>query len=150
MLKDQRCRNAFNSPLLSKSQTCKHQWSNQLFLKNLNKHHDPSISLCCLQINISYCSITDMGLLALANISCLQSMTILHVKGLSPSGLTATLMACGGLTKVKLHVATKSLLPLQIIEHIKSRGCVFQWIHKPISTGLLPTFWPCCCLNDNC
>ncbi|KMZ73741.1 F-box/LRR-repeat protein [Zostera marina] len=101
-------------------------------------------------INISYCSITDMGLLALANISCLQSMTILHVKGLSPSGLTATLMACGGLTKVKLHVATKSLLPLQIIEHIKSRGCVFQWIHKPISTGLLPTFWPCCCLNDNC
>lgn len=134
------------------SQNLRHVCSiypNQLVLKNLNKHCDPSIYLC-LQINLSYCSITDMGLLALASISCLQSMTILHVKGLSPSGLAATLMACGGLTKVKLHVSMKSLLPLNIIEHIKSRGCVFQWIHKPISTGLLQSSLPCCCLNNNC
>ncbi|KAL9270915.1 F-box/LRR-repeat protein 3-like protein [Drosera capensis] len=82
------------------------------------------------QINLSYCSVTDVGLLSLASISCLQSMTILHLKGLTPSGLAAALLACGGLTKVKLHASFKSALPQQFLEHLEARGYVFQWRYK--------------------
>ncbi|RWR78963.1 F-box/LRR-repeat protein 3-like protein isoform X1 [Cinnamomum micranthum f. kanehirae] len=83
------------------------------------------------QINLSYCSITDVGLLALASISCLQNMTILHLRGLSANGLAAALLACGSLTKVKLHVSFKSLLSQPLIHHMEARGCMFQWRDKP-------------------
>uniref|UniRef100_A0A1D1Y7S0 F-box/LRR-repeat protein 3 n=1 Tax=Anthurium amnicola TaxID=1678845 RepID=A0A1D1Y7S0_9ARAE len=82
------------------------------------------------QINLSYCSVTDLGLLALASISCLQNMTILHVRGLTANGLAATLLACVGLTKVKLHSSFRSLLSQNMIEHIEARGCLFQWRDK--------------------
>ncbi|XP_043726348.1 F-box/LRR-repeat protein 3 [Telopea speciosissima] len=82
-------------------------------------------------INLSYCSVTDVGLLALASISCLQSTTILHLKGLTANGLAAALLACGGLTKVKLHSSFRPLLPQPLVEHIEARGCVFQWRDKP-------------------
>ena len=58
-----------------------------------------------LQINLSYCSVTNVGLLALASIKQLQCMTILHLSGLTPNGLVAALLACRGLTKVKLHTS---------------------------------------------
>lgn len=83
-----------------------------------------------LQINLSYSSVTDVGLLSLASISCLQSMTILHLKGLTSSGLVAALLACGGLTKVKLQTSFKLLLPQPLFEHLEARGCVFQWRDK--------------------
>ncbi|KDO36185.1 hypothetical protein CISIN_1g034993mg [Citrus sinensis] len=57
-------------------------------------------------------------------------MTILHVKGLSPNGLAAALLACGGITKVKLQAAFKQLLPQPLIDHLQARGCVFQWRNK--------------------
>ncbi|KAI7979487.1 F-box/LRR-repeat protein 3 [Camellia lanceoleosa] len=82
------------------------------------------------QINLSYSSVTDVGLLSLASISCLQSMTILHLKGLTPKGLAAALLACGGLTKVKLQASFKSLLPPPLFEHLEARGCSFQWRDK--------------------
>ena len=83
-----------------------------------------------LQINLSYCSVTDVGLLSLANINRLQNMTILHLTGLSPNGLAAALLACGGLTKVKLHTSLKPLLPKYIFEYMEGRGCVFHWRDK--------------------
>ncbi|XP_021861299.1 F-box/LRR-repeat protein 3 [Spinacia oleracea] len=82
------------------------------------------------EINMSCTSITDVGLLSLSSISCLQSMTILHLKGLSPRGLASALLACGGLTKVKLHSSFKTLLPQPLFEHLEARGCVFQWREK--------------------
>ncbi|CAO2839239.1 unnamed protein product [Amaranthus hypochondriacus] len=82
------------------------------------------------EINLSCTSITDVGLLSLASISCLQSMNILHLKGLNPRGLAAALLACGGLTKVKLHSSFKSLLPQPLFKHLDARGCVFQWRKK--------------------
>ncbi|KAJ6803530.1 putative F-box/LRR-repeat protein 3 [Iris pallida] len=83
------------------------------------------------EINLSYCSISDVGLLSLASISCLQNMTILHVRGLTPNGLVAALLACGGLTKVKLHSSFKSLIPKPFFEHLQARGCTFHWRDKP-------------------
>lgn len=87
-------------------------------------------SLFLFQIILSYSSVTDVGLLSLANISCLQNLTVLHLKGLTRSGLVAALLACRGLTKVKLHVAFKSLLPQALFEHLEARGCVFEWRDK--------------------
>jgi F-box/leucine-rich repeat protein 2/20 len=83
------------------------------------------------QINLSYCSVTDIGLLSLSSISGLQNMTIVHLAGITPNGLTATLMVCGCLTKVKLHEAFKSMMPPHMIKNVEARGCVFQWIDKP-------------------
>ncbi|PQQ12320.1 F-box/LRR-repeat protein 3 [Prunus yedoensis var. nudiflora] len=93
------------------------------------------------QINLSYSSVSDVGLLSLASISCLQSLTILHLKGLSPSGLAAALLACRGLTKVKLQATFKTLLPQALFEHLEARGCVFQWRDKFFRAELDPQCW---------
>lgn len=98
------------------------------------------ISGCCqffsLQITLSYSSVTDVGLLSLASISCLQSLTVLHLNGLTSSGLAAALLACGGLTKVKLHLSFKSLLPQPLLEHLEARGCAFEWRDKEFQVYL--------------
>lgn len=88
------------------------------------------ISFIHFQINLSYSSVTDVGVLSLANVTCLQSLTMLHVRGLTPGGLAAALLACGGLTKVKLQASFKALLPRLLFEHLESRGCVFLWRDK--------------------
>ncbi|KAL6987915.1 hypothetical protein U1Q18_013661 [Sarracenia purpurea var. burkii] len=93
------------------------------------------------QINLSYTSVTDVGLMSLASISCLQNMSILHLKGLSPGGLAAALLACGGLTKLKLQASFKSLLPPPLFEHLEARGCVFQWREKTCQAELDPKCW---------
>lgn len=93
------------------------------------------------QINLSYSSVTDVGVLSLASISCLQSMTILHTKGLTPSGLAAALLACGGLTKVKLHSCFKSKLPQPLFKHLEARGCAFQWRDKIFQAELDAKCW---------
>ncbi|KAK7390271.1 hypothetical protein VNO78_25570 [Psophocarpus tetragonolobus] len=93
------------------------------------------------QINLSYSSVTDVGLLSLASISCLQSFTVLHLQGLVPGGLAAALLACGGLTKVKLHLSLRSLLPELLIRHVEARGCVFEWRDKEFQAELDPKCW---------
>ncbi|CAJ2656117.1 unnamed protein product [Trifolium pratense] len=93
------------------------------------------------QINLSYSSVTDVGLLSLAGICCLQNFTLLHLQGLSPQGLAAALLACGGLTKAKLHVKLRSLLPELLIRHIEARGCVFEWRDKVFQAELDPKCW---------
>ncbi|KAB2098523.1 hypothetical protein ES319_A01G244900v1 [Gossypium barbadense] len=93
------------------------------------------------QINLSHSSVTDIGLLSLAGISCLQNITILHLKSLTPTGLAAVLLACGGLTKVKLQAEFKWLLPHRLIEHLEARGCTFQWRDKVLQVELDPKCW---------
>lgn len=83
-----------------------------------------------MQINFSYTSVTDVGLVSLASISCLQSMTVLHVRGLTPRGLVAALLACGGLTKVKLQASFRTSLPELLVKHLEARGCTFLWRDK--------------------
>lgn len=57
-------------------------------------------------------------------------MTILHLSGLTPNGLAAALLACRGLTKVKLHTSFKPLLPQSLFEYMEARGCVLHWRDK--------------------
>ncbi|KAE9610829.1 putative F-box domain, leucine-rich repeat domain, L domain-containing protein [Lupinus albus] len=93
------------------------------------------------QINMSYSSVTDVGLLTLAGISCLQSFTMLHLQGLVPGGLASALLACRGLTKVKLHLSLRSQLPEPLIRHVEARGCVFEWRDKVFQAELDPKCW---------
>ncbi|KAL6508075.1 hypothetical protein OROGR_024270 [Orobanche gracilis] len=93
------------------------------------------------QINVSYTSVTDVGLACLGRISCLQSITILHLEGLTPIGLVAALLACGGLTKVKLHASFKTLLPARVFQYLEARGCTFQWRTKTFQAELDPKCW---------
>ncbi|WJZ89184.1 hypothetical protein VitviT2T_008418 [Vitis vinifera] len=111
----------------------------QLMMLDIKKcHHINDVGMVPLaqfsqnlkQINFSYCSVTDVGLLALASISSLQNITILHLTGLTSNGLAAALLACKGLMKVKLHRFFKRLLPHSLLDHMQSRGCVFQWRDK--------------------
>ncbi|RVW56914.1 F-box/LRR-repeat protein 3 [Vitis vinifera] len=60
------------------------------------------LSAIALGCNSSFPT-SDVGLLALASISSLQNITILHLTGLTSNGLAAALLACKGLMKVKLH-----------------------------------------------
>lgn len=93
------------------------------------------------QINLSYCAITDAGLLALASTNRLQNMTILHLAGLTPNGLAAALLSCQGLTKVKLHKSFKPLLPQSIFEFMEARGCIFHWRDKAFQVEIDPKGW---------
>ncbi|KAL1811272.1 hypothetical protein ACET3Z_021337 [Daucus carota] len=93
------------------------------------------------KINLSYSSVTDVGLLTLANFSCLQSLTILHLKGLTPSGLGTTLLACEELTKVNLHVSFRTLFPRLLIKYLETCGCSFQWREKEFRAELDPKCW---------
>lgn len=93
------------------------------------------------QINLSYCSVTDVGLLALASINRLQNMTILHLAGLTPNGLAAALLAFQGLRKVKLHKSFKPLLAQSIFEYMEARGCMFHWRDKAFQAEIDPKGW---------
>lgn len=64
-------------------------------------------------------------------------MTILHLRGLTPNGLAAALLACGGLTKVKLQASFKPLLPKHLLNFMEARGCLFQWRDKAFQVPFL-------------
>ncbi|CAN6467153.1 unnamed protein product [Victoria cruziana] len=83
------------------------------------------------QINLSYCSISDAGLLALPSMGCLQNITMLHTGGVSARGLEIALLSCVCLRNIKLNVHFRSLLSPEILEHMEARGCTFQWRYKP-------------------
>uniref|UniRef100_A0A0E0BMR6 F-box/LRR-repeat protein 15-like leucin rich repeat domain-containing protein n=1 Tax=Oryza glumipatula TaxID=40148 RepID=A0A0E0BMR6_9ORYZ len=91
----------------------------------------------CPMINLSYCSVTDIGLISLSSICGLQNMTIVHLAGVTPNGLIAALMVCG-LRKVKLHEAFKSMVPSHMLKVVEARGCLFQWINKPYQVAVEP------------
>ncbi|ESR45203.1 F-box/LRR-repeat protein 3 [Citrus sinensis] len=82
------------------------------------------------QINLSYCSVTDVGLIALASINCLQNMTILHVVGLTPNGLVNALLRCQGLIKVKLNASFRPLLPQSFLHYMEAQNFLFLWRDK--------------------
>ncbi|KAL2317408.1 hypothetical protein Fmac_031284 [Flemingia macrophylla] len=87
------------------------------------------------QIKLSYCSVTDLGLIALASISCLQNLSIFHVEGLTSNGLVAFLLASQSLIKVKLHACFESLIPHQIKKYMEARGCVLLWRDKTLEAS---------------
>ncbi|CAB82288.1 putative protein [Arabidopsis thaliana] len=93
------------------------------------------------QINVSDTAVTEVGLLSLANIGCLQNIAVVNSSGLRPSGVAAALLGCGGLRKAKLHASLRSLLPLSLIHHLEARGCAFLWKDNTLQAELDPKYW---------
>ncbi|VVB12816.1 unnamed protein product [Arabis nemorensis] len=93
------------------------------------------------QINLSDTAVTDVGLVSLANIGCLQNIAVVNSSGLSPSGVAAALLGCGGLRKAKLHASLRSLLPPSLIQHLEARGCAFLWKDNTLQAELDPKYW---------
>jgi F-box/leucine-rich repeat protein 2/20 len=89
-----------------------------------------------LQINVSDTAVTEVGLLSLANIGCLQNIAVVNSSGLRPSGVAAALLGCGGLRKAKLHASLRSLLPLSLIHHLEARGCAFLWKDNTLQVNI--------------
>ncbi|XP_057846353.2 F-box/LRR-repeat protein 3 isoform X5 [Cryptomeria japonica] len=90
---------------------------------------------CCQnlrQINISYCPISDVGMLALANLSCLQNIKLVHLRNVSLDTFAFGLLACKSLKKIKVLKHLKSLLPPGIFEHLEEQGCRIRWMDKPL------------------
>jgi F-box and leucine-rich repeat protein 2/20 len=89
-----------------------------------------------LQIHLSFCSVTDEGLLALLCLSCLRNVSMFHLSGVSPKGLVTALLMCTGLTKVKVEASFKPKIPQVLIERVESRGCSLHWSNKPFQAEL--------------
>ncbi|KAF3787392.1 F-box/LRR-repeat protein 3 [Nymphaea thermarum] len=111
----------------------------KLDIKKCNKIGDKGIlqlgrfsqNLKQASINLSYCSVGDVGLLALPSMGCLQNLNLLHMGGVSAQGLEIALLSCACLRNVKLNAHFRSLLSPQVLEHMEARGCTFQWRDKP-------------------
>ncbi|XP_023636379.1 F-box/LRR-repeat protein 3 isoform X2 [Capsella rubella] len=87
------------------------------------------------QINVSDTAVTDVGMLSLANIGCLQNIAVVNSRGLSASGVAAALLGCGGLRKAKLHASLRTVLPVSLILHLEARGCTFLWKDNTLQAG---------------
>ncbi|KAG6751379.1 hypothetical protein POTOM_045913 [Populus tomentosa] len=78
---------------------------------------------------------------ALASFNRLQNMKMLHLRGLTPNGLAAALLACRGITKVKLHASFKPLLLKSLLDYIKARCCKFLWRDRAFQVERDPKGW---------
>ncbi|KAJ7553334.1 hypothetical protein O6H91_06G093900 [Diphasiastrum complanatum] len=83
------------------------------------------------QINLSYCPVSNIGLMSVAKLSCMQNMKLVHLKNVSGDCFAAALLACGSLKKVKLVSYLRMLLPAGLIEEMELRGCKMRWMEKP-------------------
>lgn len=84
-----------------------------------------------MQINLSYTAVTDTGMLAVARMSCIQDMKLVHMKHVTNECFARILMACGSLKKVKLLTALRMTLSPSVIRQIESRGTRLRWMDKP-------------------
>jgi len=85
----------------------------------------------CLQINLSYTAVTDLGMTAVANMSCIQDMKLVHMKNVTIDCFARTLLACGSLRKVKLLTGLRMTLPPEVISQLEDRGTRLRWMEKP-------------------
>ena len=84
------------------------------------------------QVNLSFCSsITDASLSALARMSCLHKLNLVHCSSLTMPGLQAALAAAAGLRKVKLLLSWGPRLEPSHVAVLEQRDCRFRWMEKP-------------------
>jgi F-box/leucine-rich repeat protein 2/20 len=84
-----------------------------------------------LQVNLSYTAVTDLGMMAVASMSCIQDMKLVHMKHVSVGCFASTLLACGSLKKVKLLTGLRMALPAEVISELEDRGTRLRWMEKP-------------------
>lgn len=82
------------------------------------------------QVNLSFCPITDVGLLAIARLSCMQNMKLLHLSKVTAHGIREAVFNSGYLKKVKLLTALRSQIPEDVMQMSEARGCRPRWMEK--------------------
>lgn len=82
-----------------------------------------------MQINISNCAISDVGLCTLmGNLTCLQDVKLVSLSNVSANGLELALRACcGRVKKVKLLNSLRFLLSQEIVKALRVTGCRIRW-----------------------
>ena len=83
-----------------------------------------------MQLHLSYTAVSDLGMLAVANMSCIQDMKLVHMKNVSNECSANTLLACGSLKKVKLLTGLRMTLPSDLISQLEDRGTRLRWMVK--------------------
>lgn len=83
-----------------------------------------------MQINLSYTALTDLGMTAVANMSCIQDMKLVHMKNVTSDSFARTLLACGSLKKVKLLIGLHTTLAPGVISQLENRGTRLRWMEK--------------------
>ncbi|GLJ38502.1 hypothetical protein SUGI_0784590 [Cryptomeria japonica] len=83
------------------------------------------------QVNFSYCPVSDVGLSAVASLTCLQNMKLVHLRNVTVNGFVSTLLACESLKKLKLLECLKFKLPRALIKRLEAHGCTIRWMDKP-------------------
>jgi F-box/leucine-rich repeat protein 2/20 len=87
-----------------------------------------------LQLTISYCQVTGLGLGHLLGIlRCLQDVKMVHLSWVSIEGFEMALQAsCGRLKKLKLLGRLRSVLSPELLQMLQACGCRVRWIDKPL------------------
>lgn len=83
-----------------------------------------------MQINMSYTAVTNVGMMAIARMSCMQDMKLVHIKNVTSDCFAEALLACGSLKKVKLLTGLRMVLPTQVVKQIEDRGTRLRWMEK--------------------
>ena len=83
-------------------------------------------------MNLSYTGVTDLGMMAIASMPCIQDMKLVHMKKVTVDSYAKTLLACGSLKKVKLLTGLRMTLPPEVIRQLENRGTRLRWMDKPL------------------
>lgn len=81
------------------------------------------------QINMSYCSVSDVGLcMVMGNLTRLQDAKLVHLTKVTLKGFELALRASSvRIRKVKLIRPLRCLLSSEILETLHARGCKIRW-----------------------
>lgn len=82
-----------------------------------------------LQINLSCCGITDVGLcMLMGNLTRLQDAKLVNLPNVSMNGLELALrVSCIRLKKVKMLTSVEFHLSPEILKTLQARGCKIRW-----------------------
>ncbi|KVH93520.1 F-box/LRR-repeat protein 3 isoform X4 [Cynara cardunculus var. scolymus] len=81
------------------------------------------------QINLSYCSVSDVGLcMMMGNLTRLQDAKLVNLAKVSAKGYEVALRACcARLKKVKLIGSVRPLLTQELLQTLAANGCRVRW-----------------------
>lgn len=92
------------------------------------------VCLACMQLTVSYCQVTGLGLChLLGSLRCLQDVKMVHLSWVSIEGFEMALRAaCGRLKKLKLLGGLRSVLSTELLLTLQACGCRVRWVDKPL------------------
>jgi F-box and leucine-rich repeat protein 2/20 len=105
-----------------------------LLLSAVLKQLESDKLVLVLQLTISYCQVTGLGLCHLmSSLKCLQDIKMVHLSWVSIEGFEMALRAaCGKLKKLKMLSGLKAVLSPELLQLLQAYGCRIRWVNKPL------------------